>query len=135
MGGFAEQAESPQKAIADHLAKSPHLIWTAVSLEKQTSGEGESCLCTNDAGKWSEPICLPNNAGRKSWASKQTGALGNVASGDIYSPDCGAAAWTPDGHIVIALINKKSGSFGLAIGGVTYTSGSTVTPMLFFYRM
>jgi hypothetical protein len=103
--------------------------------EQQTTSDGESWLFTNDGGKWTEPICLTNNAGRKNWVSKNTGALGNVTSGDSYGPDAGAATWDQDGHIVIALINNRNGSFALAAGGVTYTGGTTSTPMLFFYRL
>ena len=96
--------------------------------------EGDSWLCTSEGGKWSEPICLTNNAGRKSWVSTQTGATGNVSTGDRYGPGPGAMAWE-NGHLLIVLINNKTGSFGLAAGGVTYASGSSVTPMLFFYRI
>jgi hypothetical protein len=106
-----------------------------IQTEKGFSDVGDSWICTNNGSGWSEPINLTNNAGRKTWASKQTGVLGNVATASQYRPGQGAVAWDKDGHLVIALINIRTGSFGLAVGGVTYASGDTATPSLFFYRL
>jgi hypothetical protein len=106
-----------------------------IQTEKGFNDVGDSWLCKNSGTGWSEPICLTNNTGRRAWVSKQTGALGNVASGYQFRPGPGAVAWDKDGHLLIALINTRIGSFGLAVGGTTYVSGSTATPMLYFYRL
>jgi hypothetical protein len=131
-------AAKPPGIISDFRAyQGPNGKMAAIieTQEEQTSGDGDSWLCTNDGSKWSEPICLTNNAGRKTWVSKNTGAISNVATGASYGPGPGAAAWDKNGHIVIALINNKNGVFALAAGGITYAGDTTSTPMLFFYRL
>jgi len=40
----------------------------------------------------------------------------------------------PVGHLLLALVNVKTGSFGLSAGGVLYGGGSVAAPMLFFYK-
>ncbi|MGN6370229.1 MAG: hypothetical protein ACTHN5_18385 [Phycisphaerae bacterium] len=95
---------------------------------------GDTFVTTSDGGAWSEPICITNNAGREKWWSKNTGALSGVAGGSRFGPRPGAAAIDKTGHLVIALINAETGSFGVSAGGVVYTSGSSSTPRLYFYR-
>jgi hypothetical protein len=63
-----------------------------------------------------------------------TGAIGSVGHGTAYHPGPGAAAFDYEGHLVLVLVNGKRGSFGSSIGGVLVASGSSETPMLFFYR-
>jgi hypothetical protein len=43
-------------------------------------------------------------------------------------------AYDDKGHLLLALINIKMGSFAQNVGGVAYSIGGTASPMLFFYR-
>ena len=96
--------------------------------------KGDSWVTTSDGGAWSQPICITNNAGREKWWSKDTGVVSGVSGGSRFGPGAGAAALDKTGHLVIALINAETGSFGVSAGGVVYSSGSTSTPRLSFYR-
>jgi hypothetical protein len=95
---------------------------------------GDTWVSMSDGTGWSPPVCVTNNAARQRWASVNTGAIGSVGHGTAYHPGPGAAAFDREGHLVLALINGKRGSFGSSIGGVLVASGSSETPMLFFYR-
>jgi len=95
---------------------------------------GDTWVSMSDGTQWSPPVCVTNNAARQQWASVNTGAIGSVGHGTAYHPGPGAAAFDHEGHLVLVLINGKRGSFGSSIGGVLVASGSSETPMLFFYR-
>jgi hypothetical protein len=66
-------------------------------------------------------------------ASQKGGNL-LVGTGDHYGPGPGAVTFDKDGHLLLALVNVKTGEFGLNAGGVTFAGGSTDSPMLFFYK-
>jgi hypothetical protein len=96
---------------------------------------GDSWISTSDGRTaWSQPVCVTGNAARANYVAKNTGALLTVGSGDHYGPGPGAIAFDKDGHLLLALVNVKTGSFGLSAGGVLYGGGSVAAPMLFFYK-
>jgi hypothetical protein len=95
---------------------------------------GDTWVSMSDGTQWSPPVCVTNNAARQQWASVNTGAIGSVGHGTAYHPGPGAAAFDYEGHLVLVLVNGKRGSFGSSIGGVLVASGSSESPMLFFYR-
>jgi hypothetical protein len=102
--------------------------------ERGYNDSGDTWLTTSDGTKWSPLVCVTDNAARARWVAKQRGSNLLVATGAHYGPGPGAMAFDKDGHVLLALINVKTGSFALANGGVTYAGGSTATPMLFFYK-
>jgi len=95
---------------------------------------GDSWVSTSDGTAWSQPVCVTGNAARANYVAKNKGALLTVGTGDHYGPGAGAIAFDKDGHLLLALVNVKTGSFGLSAGGVLYASGSSSSPMLFFYK-
>ena len=106
-------------------------------MEMNDSGEraeGETYLSTSNGGEWSAPVNVTNNAGRRSFASTQTGRESNVAIEKSYYPGPGAAAFDRDGHLLLLMINNEYGLFGSSAFGVTLTSGSSSTPTLQFLR-
>jgi hypothetical protein len=113
---------------------SGHMVAIGQMTDGSFGGSGDTFISMSDGGPWSPPICVTANAARANWVAKNKGRLLTVATGDSYGPGAGAAAFDKSGHLLLALINVKTGSFGLAVGGVTYASGSSASPMLFFYR-
>jgi hypothetical protein len=95
---------------------------------------GDSWISIGTGDQWSQPVCVTNNAGRASFASKHTGTLGDVANTKHYGPGAGAVAFDRDGHVLLVICNVKTASFALNAGGVQYAGGSTASPMLFFYK-
>jgi hypothetical protein len=132
-------AKKPKGTIAGFQAFQGPGGKMAVLVQDTTEGftdNGDTWLLTSDGGgNWSDPICLTNNAARVAWATKKTGALSDVSVGAHYGPGPGGLAFDKSGHVLIALVNNKVGSFALAAGGVVYAGGGTSTPMLFFYRL
>jgi hypothetical protein len=96
---------------------------------------GDSWISTSDGSTaWSQPVCVTGNAARANYVAKNTGSVLTVGTGDHYGPGPGAIAFDKDGHLLLALVNVKTGSFGLSAGGVLYSGGSVAAPMLFFYK-
>ncbi len=113
---------------------SGHMAVVMQTTDAGFNDAGDTWISVSDGGAWSPPVCVTANAARATWVAKNKGRLLNVATGDHYGPGPGAVAFDKDGHLLLALINVKTGSFGLALGGVTYASGSSASPMLFFYK-
>lgn len=97
-------------------------------------GEGETYVSISNGGDWSAPVNVTNNAGRRRFASTQTGRESNVAIETSYYPGPAAAAFDRDGHLLLLMINNEYGLFGSSAFGVTLTSGSSSTPTLQFLR-
>lgn len=97
-------------------------------------GDSWISTSTGGAGGWSTPVCITNNAGRETWWAKDTGILHGAAAGSRFGPGQGAAVVDKTGHLVVALIDVETGSFGMSNGGVVYMSGSSSKPRLHVYR-
>jgi hypothetical protein len=95
---------------------------------------GDSWVSVSDGGSWSPAVCVTGNAARAKYVATQKSGNLLVGIGDRYGPGPGAVAFDKDGHLLLALVNVKTGTFGLNAGGVTYAGGSTQSPMLFFYK-
>jgi hypothetical protein len=101
--------------------------------------EGDTWLSFSDGaangGKWTEPICITNNAARRQFAAKQgaDARQGDVALATRYGPGEGAVAFDRDGHLLLALVNVKVGTFAVG-GSIISGSATTAHPILFFYR-
>ncbi len=106
-------------------------------MEMNDSGEraeGETYVSISRGGEWSAPVNITNNAGRRSFASKNIGREANVAIEKSYYPGPAVAAFDRDGHLLLLMINNEYGLFGNSAFGVTLTSGSSSTPTLQFLR-
>ncbi|HEY4247942.1 MAG TPA: sialidase family protein [Lacunisphaera sp.] len=95
---------------------------------------GETYVSISNGGEWSKPVNVTNNAGRRSFASTQTGRESGVAIEKSYYPGPAAAAFDRDGHLLLLMINNEYGLFGSSAFGVTLTSGSSTTPTLQFLK-
>jgi hypothetical protein len=111
-----------------------HMAVVMQTSERGFTDSGDSWISASDGTGWSQPVCVTGNAVRANYIAKNKGALLVVGSGDHYGPGPGAIAFDKDGNLLLALVNVKTGSFGLSAGGVIYAGGSTALPMLFFYK-
>ena len=130
-------AKAPKGTIAGFQAfqaAGGKMIVLMQTLDEGRDDQGDSWVTTSDGGAWSQPICITNNAGREKWFSKDTGVLSGVSGGSRFGPRPGAAAIDKEGHVVVAVINAEVGSYGMSRGGVVYSSGTTATPRLCFYK-
>ena len=98
------------------------------------SDAGDSWISLSAGDKWSQPVCVTNNAARAGYAAKNIGATGSVGNGEHFGPGAGAVAFDKDGHLLLVVCNVKTGSFAVSAGSVVYAGGSTSSPMLFFYK-
>jgi hypothetical protein len=101
---------------------------------KESMGLNDGFVSVSDGTQWSAPVCITNNDGRKTWGTKNTGAIGSVSHGTAFNAGIGAAAYDRTGHLILAQVNSEHGTFGSSVGGVVVASGSSDKPMLFFYR-
>ncbi len=111
-----------------------HMAVVMQTTERGYNDSGDSWVSISDGGAWSTPVCVTDNAARADFVSKNKGALLTVGTGDHYGPGPGAVAFDNEGHLLLALVNVKTGSFALSAGGVTYAGGSSASPALYFYR-
>ncbi|HSV16706.1 MAG TPA: hypothetical protein VLI90_20745 [Tepidisphaeraceae bacterium] len=95
---------------------------------------GETYVSISNGSGWGTPINVTNNAGRRSFASKQTSARSNVAVEKSYYPGPAAAAIDKDGHLLLLMINNEYGLFASTAFGVEMAGGSSSTPMLQFLK-
>ncbi len=97
-------------------------------------GEGDDFVSVSTGdGKWSPPVNVTNNSGRRSFASKVINPVSNVAVSHTYYPGPAAAAIDNEGHLLLLMINNERGLFGNQVG-IRYYGGSSSTPKLQFLR-
>jgi len=111
-----------------------HMAVVMQTTERGYSDSGDSWVAMSDGSDWSPAVCVTANAARASYVASQKGGNLLVGTGDHYGPGPGAVAFDKEGHLLLALVNVKTGEFGLNAGGVTFAGGSTDSPMLFFYK-
>ncbi|HZM01575.1 MAG TPA: sialidase family protein [Candidatus Saccharimonadales bacterium] len=85
-------------------------------------------------GKWSVPVNVSNNSGRKTYISRDTSAQSQISQETGCKPGPGAAAFDADGHLLLVMIKQEfaivhSVAFGVNLGG-----GGSITPTLRFLR-
>ena len=97
-------------------------------------GEGDNFVSISTGTTWSAPVNITNNAARKSFASRQTGARSNVAIAKTYNPGSASAAFDKEGHLLLLMINNEFSIFGSSAFGVELSGGSTSTPTLQFLK-
>jgi hypothetical protein len=98
-------------------------------------GEADSFVTVSTGGgKWSVPVNVTNNAGRKKFASTQTSSKSFVGVETSYIPGVATAAVDRDGHLLLLMINSERSLVGSVALGVQIAGGSTSTPALRFLR-
>ncbi|HVU18531.1 MAG TPA: hypothetical protein VHD32_16635 [Candidatus Didemnitutus sp.] len=97
-------------------------------------GEGETYVSISNGGAWSTPVNVTNNAGRRTFASRQTSVASNVAVAKSYYPGAASAAFDREGHLLLLMINNEYGLFSSNAFGVELAGGSSGTPTLQFLR-
>jgi hypothetical protein len=95
---------------------------------------GETYVSTSTGNGWTKPVNVTNNAGRRSFASKQTGSQSNVAIETSCYPGQAAATYDREGHLLLLMINNEYSLFGSTAFGVEIAGGSSSTPTLQFLR-
>ncbi len=108
-----------------------------VTMQMNDSGDranGETYVSTSTGNGWSTPVNVTNNAGRRSFASKQTSVASNIAIEKSYYPGPAAAAYDRDGHLLLLMINNEYGLFANTAFGVELSAGSSSTPTLHFLK-
>ena len=97
------------------------------------SGDNFVSMSTGD-GKWSVPIDMTNNAGRKTFHNTQTSAQSNLGEITACIPGVCASAFDKDGHLVVLLI-KGEYKIVLAMAlGVNTAGGDVTIPTLRFLK-
>jgi hypothetical protein len=97
-------------------------------------GNGETYVSMSNGKEWSTPVNVTNNAGRQSFASKQTSRASNVAIEKSCYPGPAAVAFDRDGHLLLLMINNEFSLFSSSAFGVELAGGSSSTPTLQFLR-
>jgi len=95
---------------------------------------GETYVSTSTGNGWTKPVNVTNNAGRRTFASKQTSSQSNVAIETSCYPGQAAATYDREGHLLLLMINKVYSLFGSTAFGVEIAGGSSSTPTLQFLR-
>jgi hypothetical protein len=129
-------AKSPGTCMGFQAYQGPggHMAVVMQTTERGYNDSGDSWVSLSDGSGWAPPVCITANAARASYVATQKSGNLLVGTGDHYGPGPGAVAFDKDGHLLLALVNVKTGTFGLNAGGVTFAGGSTDSPMLFFYK-
>jgi hypothetical protein len=100
---------------------------------ERSTGESFVSMSTGD-GKWSVPVNVTDNAGRKTYVSKATSAQSQVSQETGCQPGPGAAAFDRDGHLLLVLIKEEYGIVHSTAFGVNLAGGGHITPTLRFLR-
>ena len=98
------------------------------------SGEGDNfvSISTGD-GRWSAPVNVTNNAGRRRWSATNISAVQNVATSTTCYAGPAAAAFDTQGHLLLLMVNNERGIFGSQAGLIRLV-GSSSTPTMRFLR-
>ena len=100
---------------------------------ERSTDENFVSMSTGD-GKWSVPVNVSNNAGRKSYVSRQTTAQSQVSRETGSMPGPGAAAFDAAGHLLLVLIKQEYAIVHSTALGVNLAGGGSTTPTLRFLK-
>ncbi len=109
----------------------------AVVMQMNDSGESDAddnfvSISTGD-GRWSPPVNVTNNAGRRRWSSKNISAVQDIATSTTCSAGPAAAAFDGQGHLLLLMVNKERRIMGNQAGLIRLVGDST-TPTLRFLK-
>ena len=97
------------------------------------AGDNFVSISTGD-GKWSVPVNVTNNAGRKTFHNTETSAQSNVAVATSCLPGPGAIAFDRDGHLLLLMVKGEYTIVLATAFGVNTAGGDTITPTLRFLK-
>ena len=97
------------------------------------AGDNFVSISTGD-GKWSVPVNVTNNAGRKTFHNTETSAQSNVALATSCLPGPGAVAFDRDGHLLLIMVKGEYKMVLATAFGVNTAGGDTITPTLRFLK-
>ena len=97
------------------------------------AGDNFVSISTGD-GKWSVPVNVTNNAGRKTFHNTETSAQSNVAVATSCLPGPGAVAFDRDGHLLLIMVKGEYKMVLATAFGVNTAGGDTITPTLRFLK-
>ena len=100
---------------------------------ERSTDENFVSMSTGD-GQWSVPVNVTDNAGRKTYVSKDTSAQSQISQETGCQPGPGAAAFDRDGHLLLALIKQEYGIVHSTAFGVNLGGGGHITPTLRFLK-
>jgi hypothetical protein len=100
---------------------------------ERSTGENYVSISTGD-GKWSVPVNVSNNAGRKTYISKDTSAQSQISQETGCQPGPGTAAFDADGHLLLLLIKQEYAITHGTAFGVNLAGGGSITPTLRFLK-
>jgi hypothetical protein len=91
-------------------------------------------MSTGD-GKWSVPVNVTNNVGRKTYVVTKTTVATEVSRETGSQPGPGAVAFDGDGHLLLALIQQEYGIVHSTAFSVILAGGGHITPTLRFLKL
>ena len=97
------------------------------------SGDNFVSMSTGD-GKWSVPVNMTNNKGRKTFHNTQTSAQSNLGQITACLPGQCAAAFDKDGHLVVVLIKGEYKIVLATAFGFNTAGGDVTIPTLRFLK-
>jgi hypothetical protein len=100
---------------------------------ERSTDENYVSISTGD-GKWSVPVNVSNNAGRKTYISRDTSAQSQISQETGCQPGPGAAAFDGDGHLLLVVIKQEFAITHSVAFGVNLAGGGSITPTLRFLR-
>jgi len=90
-------------------------------------------MSTGD-GKWSVPVNVTNNAGRKTYVIRDTTVASQVSRETGCKPGSGTVAFDRDGHLLLLSIMQEYGIVHSTAFGVNLAGGGHITPTLRFLK-
>jgi hypothetical protein len=90
-------------------------------------------MSTGD-GKWSVPVNVTDNAGRKTYVSRDTTVASQVSRETGCAPGPGVVAFDRDGHMLLLSIKEEYGIVHSTAFGVNLAGGGHITPTLRFLK-
>ena len=97
-------------------------------------GDNFVSMSTGD-GKWSAPVNVTNNAGRKTYVVTKTTVATEVSRETGSQPGPGAVAFDGDGHLLLALIQQEYGIVHSTAFSTILAGGGSITPTLRFLKL
>jgi hypothetical protein len=90
-------------------------------------------ISTGD-GKWSVPVNVTNNSGRKTFHNTQTSSQSNIATLTSCVPGPAAAAFDRDGHLILVMVKGEYTMVLATAFGVNTAGGDVIVPTLRFLK-
>jgi hypothetical protein len=97
-------------------------------------GDNFVSMSTGD-GKWSVPVNVTNNSGRKAYVVKDTSVATEVSRETGCQPGPGSVAFDADGHLLLVMIQQEYGIVHSTALSTVLAGGGHITPTLRFLKL